>query len=121
MKVVYSAFAAIFLFIYSGSNLVGAKNIFSFHSDFFESKDKVASISVYLSSGLKFTHSDTSEKPPVKLKKRNKKGIKPLLFGVFDEFRYTSAFSHSAGFLLKRIPYAFLPFQGNGKRGPPVC
>lgn len=119
MKVVYSVFVAIFIYIHPGSSSVEAKSHVSKHLTFFESKENVIKETIYFSD-TQFNHSDTSKKTPDKQKKRNKKGVKPLLIGITSGIKSHPGNTSDGGIVFKQISYYFFAFSGNGKRGPPA-
>lgn len=120
MKVVCSVFVAIFLYIYTGCNSLEAKSAVSKQSAFFQVETNVIKETVYFSN-TQLNHTDTSKKTPTKHKKRNKKGVNPLLLSSISSIDFHPGINSNGGILFKQIAYCFFSFSGNGKRGPPPC
>lgn len=63
--------------------------------------------------------SDSSEGIPLKQKKRNRKGVKPVLFCITNDAIHQNDYIDNTLILSIQVPYYFQKFPGNGKRGPP--
>ncbi|MES2590531.1 MAG: hypothetical protein V4608_01515 [Bacteroidota bacterium] len=63
--------------------------------------------------------SDSSEGTPLKQKKRNRKGVKPMLFCISTDSVHKKEVTDNSLILSVQLSYYFQKFPGNGKRGPP--
>lgn len=119
MKAVYCGLVAILFSVCGLCNDLKIRSLDSFscvsYSQLDSGKSAVVSKSEMVGSN------QSSKEFPGKNKKRNRKGVKPLLFcllnaekGHFEIGSYRSSY-------FQQIIYFFQSFSGNGERGPPFA
>lgn len=117
MKAVYCCFIALFVGIFGFSNNL---KISAMPSVFAADNQTVAAHkNSSLSKGQLVYNNHSSKKAPQKNKKRNRKGVKPLLFCIVNNCHQYFELAVPQTVCFKQSTYHFHAFSGNGKRGPP--
>ncbi len=117
MKAVCCSFIAILFSVGGFCNEFKSKALSSF--DFVSGSSVETEKASFLSKGEIVSNDQSPKELPGKTKKRNKKGVKPLLFCMLNGEKYHFATSFRQFSHFQQFIYFFQAFSGNGKRGPP--